>query len=462
MLAGIGQTGFGQTGVRPGRALDRARDKAVDAGTGMQGGSNGAGWRAAARLTGAAGLLMLPGAVSAQPLVGTIDAANAGDSAWLIAASALALLAALPGLLLVSAARLQRGQQAGLIAEALGGSALVALLWIVIGYTLGFGGVVGGVIGAGNAWMLIGIANLRIGTSVPESAFVLFQLALALVALRIVAGAWAGRARPGWALGLAGLWSLIVYAPVAHWIWGGGWLMASGVRDFAGGIALFGCAGVSALVAALMTGRASVPAPAAPDPVLAGLGASLLWAGGFGLVGGAALTATDDAASAILNLVAAVASALLATLITGGRTSRVVDPVRLARAVGAGLAGIAAGAGFVSPGAAILIGIVAALVSLAAQRLVEGTLGIDDRLHGFAGFGAPGLAGALIAAPFIGTQLGGTGFAPGTGMLSQAAAQLIGIGAVALWSILGTLVAGYGLAFALPMRLSADAEAGAG
>ncbi|WP_373487027.1 ammonium transporter, partial [Blastomonas sp.] len=257
-----------------------------------------------ARLARAPGLgLMLIAALAASPAwaapamveLAPIDPSNAGDTAWMLTAAAFVMLFALPGIALVNACRGPAHAALSVLLQAGAIAALVSLLWVMVGYTLGFGNARGGVIGDGNAWMLIVLGNVRFGTEVPESAFVLFQIAGAMLAAVIVAGCWAGRTRFGWALAFGGLWSLIVYAPVAHWVWGGGWLGAYGVVDYAGGIALHFSAGVSALVAALMVGRRTGWPNAPHAAMLALAGSMLLFVGNFALVGGWTLAATDDA-----------------------------------------------------------------------------------------------------------------------------------------------------------------------
>lgn len=402
-------------------------------------------------------------ALPGGPEIAAIDPANAGDTAFLLTAAALVMLLALPGVLLMQVGRgaPQSAQSVYLQGAAI--AALVSLLWVVVGYTLAFGDPGGGVIGGGNAWMLIGLGNVRFGTAVPESAFVLFQIAGAMLAAVLVAGAWAGRARFGWALTFGGLWSLIVYAPVAHWVWGGGWLAGLGVLDFAGGIALHFCAGLSALVAAVVIGRRtgwteSGIAAHSPQWLLAG--ASMLFVGNFALAGGWTLAATDDASSAVINAhVAACVSALTWLLIEKLRTGR-TSAVGFVSGLTAGIAAIAPAAGLVSPGAAILIGLLAAPMCYCAQRFVTGTLAIDDGNHVFALHGVGGLVGALLVALFMGASFGGVGYPEGGGFGGQLLAQLIGLGAVGMWSILGTLIIGYGIATAIPMRIAPAEEAG--
>ena len=189
------------------------------------------------------------------------DLSDSGDTAWLLTSAALVMLLALPGLVLFFAGRARRNSALSVAAQVGAIVSAVSLVWIVTGYTLAFGRVTTGWIGAGNAWMLIDLASLRDGTTVSESAFALQQMMLAALAAALLAGAWAGRARFGWAIAFAAVWSVAVYAPIAHWVWGGGWLArAMGTRDFGGGLVIETSAGVSALVAALLLGSRSAAA----------------------------------------------------------------------------------------------------------------------------------------------------------------------------------------------------------
>ncbi len=233
--------------------------------------------------------------------------------------------------------------------------------------------------------------------------------------------------------------------------------------DYAGGIALHFCAGISALVAALVIGRRTGwpgAAAATHNPVMVLAGGALLFIGNFALTGGWTLAATDDASSAIINAqVAACTSALVWLLIEKLRTRNVTAMGAVSGLV-AGLAAIAPASGLVSPGAAILVGVLAAPACYFGLRFVTETLAVDDSNHAFALHGIGGLLGALLVAIFISDAFGGVGYAEGGSMISQLVAQLIGLAGVAMWSILGTLIISYGIATAIPMRISPAEEAG--
>ena len=389
------------------------------------------------------------------------DVANSGDTAWILTASALVLLMTLPGLALFYGGLVRAKNFLSVLIQCMAVVGVCSVLWIVVGYTLAFGGVTNGFLGSGMNWMLANLGNVRQATFIPESTFVLFQMTFAVITPALMIGAWVERARFGWVIAFCALWSLVVYAPVAHWVWGGGWLSGLGVLDFAGGIVVHTTAGVSALVVAIMMGKRTgwpktMMLPHSPALTVAG--AAMLWVGWFGFNGGSALTATDDAAAAILNThIAASMAALVWILI---EKFKVGKPTAVGVATGAiaGLATITPAAGFVGPGASILIGAAAAIVCFLAVGLVKNGFKIDDSLDVFAVHGVGGMLGSLLLALFIGGGFGGTGYPEGMAFGSQFVAQLIGVGAVAIWSAVATLILGLGISFILPMRVSEDDE----
>ncbi|MDM8012192.1 MAG: ammonium transporter [Parasphingorhabdus sp.] len=389
------------------------------------------------------------------------DVANSGDTAWILTASALVLFMTLPGLALFYGGLVRAKNFLSVLIQCMAVVGICSLLWIVVGYTLAFGGVTNGFLGNGMNWMLANLGNVRQATFVPESSFVLFQMTFAVITPALMIGAWVERARFGWVVAFCALWSLVVYAPVTHWIWGGGWLSGLGVLDFAGGIVVHTTAGVSALVVAIMMGKRTgwpktMMMPHSPALTVAG--AAMLWVGWFGFNGGSALTATDDAAAAIINThVAASVAALVWILI---EKFKVGKPTAVGVATGAiaGLATITPAAGFVGPGASILIGASASIVCFMAVGLVKNGFKIDDSLDVFAVHGVGGMLGSLLLALFIGSGFGGIGYPGGMAFGSQFVAQLIGVGAVAIWSAVATLILGLGISFILPMRASEDDE----
>lgn len=390
----------------------------------------------------------------------TVEASDGGDTAWLLAATLLLLLAGLPGLALFHAGRARAGSFVSAMMQTVTVAIAVSLAWIVVGYTLAFGQVTSGWLGGGSAWMLIQLGNLREGLTVPESAFALFQITCAMLAAAIMVGAWSGRARFGWAVLFTGLWSLVVLAPVVHWLWGGGWLAsATGTIDFAGGMTLEVCAGTSALVTALLMGRGhdfdTMNRRILSPITLAG--AALVWIGWLALCGGSAFAANDDAATAIIAAHAAACAGGLTRLAIDRMRRKPVLPDGLACGVIAGLAAITPAALYVSPGAAIAIGAIGAALSLGASALIR-RLRIDDRLDVFALFAVPGLAGSLLLGVFLSQSLGGTGYDAKMNPVAQIVAQIIGVAVVAAWSALGSTILALMTSLAFPMRVSEGAE----
>ncbi|MFA7603723.1 MAG: ammonium transporter [Novosphingobium sp.] len=410
---------------------------------------------------------MLLAALAANPTLAlaqeaVAEAPDTGDTAWILTCAALVLLMTLPGLGLFYGGLVRARNFLSVLVQCGAIAAVASLLWIVVGYTLAFGDVTSGWLGSGNAWMLIHLAEVRIGTGVPESAFALFQMCFAVIAPALMAGAWVDRARFGWVVGFSALWSLVVYAPVAHWIWGGGWLASRfGTLDFAGGIVVHTTAGVSALVAALLLGRRqgfprTLMLPHSPALTMAGAG--LLWVGWFGFNGGSALAASDDAASAIIATHAAACAAALAWLLIERISVGKPTSVGFATGAIAGLATVTPAAGYISPGAAIVFGVLAASACYPMIQLMKQKLEIDDSLDIFAVHGIGGITGSILLAVFLSVDLGGVGYAEGMDMGRQFLAQFVGVGVVTLWAAVVSAILAVMVSLILPMRVDDDAE----
>jgi len=385
---------------------------------------------------------------------------DSGDTSWILASAALVLLMTLPGLGLFYGGLVRAKNVLSVLLQIGAVAAIASLLWTVVGYPLAFGAVTHGWLGSG-ALMLGDLGTLRDGLTIPENAFAMFQLTFAAITPALMIGAWVDRARFSWVIVFCALWGLIVYAPVAHWVWGGGWLAQAGALDFAGGVVVHTTAGVSALVIALLLGkRQGFPGPALLPhaPGLTMLGATLLWVGWFGFNGGSALAASGGAGAAIINTHVAASTAALVWLAIERITFGKPTTVGFATGAIAGLATITPSAGFVSPGAAIVIGTLAAVVCYYAIQLVKNRLKIDDSLDVFAVHGVGGMLGSLMLALFMAPSLGGAGYAEGMGMGSMLGAQALAVAAVALWSALATWGSALAVSVLLPMRVSEDDE----
>lgn len=416
----------------------------------------------------AAAAVLAPVAVIAQP---TVDAApqlaagvlNSGDTAWVLVSAALVLLMAMPGLTLFYGGLVRAKNFLSIMVQVGAIVAAASVLWITVGYSLAFSESTTGLIGNLDLFMLNNTINVLHGeTDISVRTNALFQMTFAAITPALMVGAWVDRARFGWVIGFCALWVLIVYVPVAHWVWGGGWLAGMGTLDFAGGIVVHTTAGVSALVAAALLGKRqgfpkTLMLPHSPSLTMAG--AALLWVGWFGFNGGSALAANDDAASAIINThLGASMAALVWILIERIKVGKATS-VGFATGAIAGLATITPAAGFVSPGAAIVIGTLGALACFPMIQLVKRKLEIDDSLDVFAVHGVGGITGALLLAVFLDADvLGGNGYAEGATMLSQFAAQAIGVFSVAVWSALATVLIALLVGLFVPMRVGEDDE----
>ncbi len=414
---------------------------------------------------------LAPTLASAQSAAEAADAAmqlapgalNSGDTAWVLVSAALVMLMALPGLALFYGGLVRSKNFLSVMVQLGAVVAVSSVLWIAVGYSLAFGEGTTGWIGNLDLFMLNNTVDLLHGeTDISVRTNALFQMTFAAITPALMVGAWVDRARFGWVIGFCALWVLVVYVPVAHWVWGGGWLAAMGTLDFAGGIVVHTTAGVSALVAAALVGKRQgfpkqLMLPHSPSLTMAG--AALLWVGWFGFNGGSALAANDDAASAIINTHLGASMAALVWLLIERIKVGKATSVGFATGAIAGLATITPAAGFVSPGAAVIIGSLGALACFPMIQLVKKRLEIDDSLDVFAVHGIGGITGVLLLAVFLeADHLGGTGYAEGATMLSQFAAQAVGVFSVALWSALGTVLIALLVSLVVPMRVSEDDE----
>ena len=411
------------------------------------------------RLATALAALCVAVPACAQTAVRTPDS---GDGAWILISSALVLLMTMPGLSLFYGGLVRAKNGLSVMVQVGAIAAVASLLWVVCGYTMAFGTVSNGWLGGGNALMLAGLAKVRTGYALPENTYALFQLCFAAITPALMVGAWVDRARFGWVVAFCALWGLAVYAPVAHWIWGGGWLATRlGVQDFAGGIVVHTTAGISALVVAALLGpRLGFPKTLMlpHSPALTMVGAALLWVGWFGFNGGSALAANASAASAILNTHVAACAAAMAWLAIEFHVVGKPTSVGFATGAVAGLATVTPAAGMIAPGAAALFGLAAALICFPMIQLVKQRLKVDDSLDVFAVHGVGGMSGSVLAGLFMAPALGGTGLPAGQSIAGQVLAQAAGVAIVALWSGLVTLLLAKAVALVIPMRVSEDEE----
>jgi ammonium transporter, Amt family len=389
-------------------------------------------------------------------------APDSGDTAWVLTASALVLMMTLPGLALFYGGLVRAKNFLSVLVQCGAIAAVSSIIWITVGYSLAFSSSDGAFIGNAQNFMFTNMFAMRDGQTIGELVFGLFQMTFAIITPALIVGAWVERARFGWVVAFSALWTLLVYVPVTRWVWGNGFLADWGVIDFAGGIVVHTTAGVSALVVALMLGkRAGFPKKLMlpHSPALTVAGAGLLWVGWFGFNGGSALAANDEgAATAIIvtHLAASVAACvwMLIERIKVGKSTA----VGFATGAVAGLATITPASGSVGPIGAIVLGVFAGLVCFYAVSLVKGKWKIDDSLDVFAVHGVGGIMGSILLAVLASGSLGGNGYAEGTTMGSQLVAQLLGVGVVAAYSAVVTVIIGYMVAMVIPMRVGEEEE----
>ena len=405
---------------------------------------------------GLAGLALL--ALSASPALAA--SLETGSTAWVLTASALVLFMTLPGLALFYGGLVHARNVLSVLMQCFTICCIASTLWAICGYSLVFDGD-GAFLGTLNKAFLAGLDPVRSGTVLPETVFALFQMTFAVITPALIIGAIPERVTFPFVALFSGLWLLLVYVPVAHWIWGGGWLAGLGTLDFAGGIVVHTTAGVSALVLAILIGRRrGFPTTLTPphSPGMTMMGAGMLWVGWFGFNGGSALTADTAAGNAIL--VTHLSASAGAMAWTAAEWIKIRKPTSIGIVTGciAGLATITPAAGYVSPAAGLLIDTAGGLVCFFVTLYVKHRLVIDDSLDVFAVHGVGGILGSLLLAVFLLPGLGGIGLAEGKTVVSQLGVQALAVGVTALWSALLTVGLVRLIGLVTPLRVDQEAE----
>ena len=375
---------------------------------------------------------------------------NGADTAWIIVATALVLFMSLPGLALFYGGLVRARNVLSVFMHVYAIAALMSVLWLAVGYSIAFGG--GNAVWGGlGKMLLLGIDAETLSGTIPEVLFFAFQMTFAIITPALIVGAYVERIGFGFVLSFSALWMLLVYAPVTHWIWGGGFLADggifgdTGVKDFAGGIVVHETAGLAALVLAIVLGprRNRHTPPHSPPFVM--IGAAMLWVGWFGFNGGSQLAADGGAAMAltVTHISAATASLSWALWekIRFGRASL----VGIVTGTIAGLASITPASGFVGPVEALAIGAVAGVLCQEAVILIRTRIGIDDSLDVFAVHGVGGIFGTLMIAVF----------GAGTWVAQLGALAIVGVFTVAVSFVLIKLVA-----LVATLRVDAETETG--
>ena len=373
-------------------------------------------------------LLLLPIQAFAEEL-------NGANTSWILTSTALVLFMTIPGLSLFYGGLVRSKNALSVLMQCFSITCLASIIWFAFGYSLAFGngGSLNSYIGDLSNFFMGNITEESMAGDIPESVFALFQMTFAIITPALIVGAFAERMRFSAMLLFSALWLIVVYAPITHWVWGGGWLGEMGLLDFAGGTVVHITAGVGALVAALVLGnRKGFPQQAMPphNLTMTVTGAGMLWVGWFGFNGGSALAANGDAGMAMLVTHISAASGSLAWMMMEWTKHGKPSVLGIVTGMVAGLGTITPASGFVGPAGALVIGLSAGVICYYATQAIKQRFHIDDSLDVFPVHGVGGMLGTLLAGIFASDQLGvfsGQGYNEGMNMASQVSVQITGI-----------------------------------
>ncbi len=378
------------------------------------------------------GLLLLPEMALAGQL-------NQAHTAWILTSTGLVLFMTIPGLSLFYGGLVRSKNVLSVLMQCFSITCIVSILWLAGVYSFIFtdGGELQKVIGGASKVFLPDINVASLTGDIPETVYFMFQMTFAIITVALIVGAFAERMKFSAMLLFSALWLIIVYMPICHWIWGGGWLADLGVMDFAGGIVIHVNAGVAALVAALVIGkRKGFPTTAMPphNMTMVVTGAGMLWVGWFGFNAGSALTADGRAGMAMLATHIAAASGALTWMFIEWKRFGKPSVLGVVTGMVAGLGTITPASGFIGPMGALAIGIIAGIVCFYATQYVKRKLKIDDSLDVFPVHGIGGITGSLLTGVFAASGLGGLGLAEGVTILDQVSVQALAVFVTVLWS----------------------------
>ncbi len=385
-------------------------------------------------------LLWVAGFALAPSLAMAQVAPDSGDTAWMLTATALVLFMTVPGLALFYAGMVRSKNVLSVLMQCFAITALMSILWTFWGYSLAFedGGGANAVIGGLSKMFLAGVTVNSLSGTIPETVFMTFQMTFAVITPALIVGAFAERMKFSTMLVFMGIWLTVVYAPVAHWVWGGGWLGDWGVLDFAGGTVVHINAGVTGLVAALVLGkRKGYPTTAMPPNNLGYtvMGASILWVGWFGFNAGSQLAADGVAGMAMAVTQISAAAAALGWMFSEWISHGKPSVLGIASGAVAGLVAITPASGSVGPMGAVAIGAAAGVGCFFAATTLKRAAGYDDSLDVFGTHAVGGIIGAMLTGVFAATALGGSGFGDGNETISaQVMAQFVGVVATIVYT----------------------------
>jgi len=396
------------------------------------------------------------------PVTAFADEINGADTAWVLTSTVLVLFMTLPGLALFYSGLVRAKNVLSVLMQCFAIACMVSILWMVVAYGLAFGNGEGlnKIVGMGYLMMSgIGLDAVRADTTIPETVFFMFQMTFAIITPALIVGAFAERMKFSAVLLFTAFWLILVYAPICHWVWGGGWLSDIGFMDFAGGSVVHINAGVAAIVAAVVLGnRKGFPetAMAPHNMTLAVMGASMLWVGWFGFNAGSALTAGSSAGMAMVATHISAAAGSLAWMTCEWIRHGKPSVLGIVTGMVAGLGTITPASGYVGPVGALIIGISAGVVCYFATQYIKRVLKIDDSLDVFPVHGVGGALGTLLTAVFAAESMGGLGLE--TSISSQFVTQAIGVTATVVWCGAITFIILKVLDVVIGLRVSEDEE----
>jgi Amt family ammonium transporter len=387
-------------------------------------------------------------------------ALDSGDTAWMLTSTALVLMMTVPGLAMFYGGMVRKKNVLAMAMQVFATACLATLVWMVAGYSLAFSGE-GPFLGDLSRLLLRGLAVDGLSGTIPESLFMTFQMTFAIITPALIAGAFADRMKFPALLWFMGLWGVVVYAPIAHWVWGaGGWIGGLGALDFAGGTVVHINCGIAGLVAAIVLGRRlgyGTENMAPHNLTLSVIGASLLWVGWFGFNAGSAAAANGRAGMAMAVTQIATAAAALAWMFVEWLRLGKPSVLGILSGAVAGLVAITPASGFVAPQGALVIGIAAGAICYWASISLKHALGYDDALDVFGIHGVGGIVGAVLTGVFAVEAIGGT---PGAleGNLGQILIQIYSVLATIVWCALGSFVLLKVIDVTIGLRLGAETE----
>ena len=377
-------------------------------------------------------LLVLPSIASAGEL-------NQANTAWILTSTALVLFMTLPGLSLFYAGLVRSKNVLSVLMQCFAITCIVSILWLAGVYSFIFadGGDLQKFIGGASKVFMPDLGTETLTGDIPETVFFMFQMTFAIITPALIVGGFAERMKFSAMLWFSALWLILVYTPVCHWVWGGGWMADLGVMDFAGGIVIHINAGVAALVTALVLGnRKGFPTTPMPphNMTMVVTGAGMLWVGWFGFNAGSALTADGSAGMAMLvTHIGAAAGSLTWMFIEWIKFGK-PSVLGIVTGMVAGLGTITPASGFVGPAGALVIGMVAGTVCFYATQYLKRVLKIDDSLDVFPVHGVGGITGSLLTGVFAASSLGGLGLADGVSIIDQVSVQALAVVVTIIWS----------------------------